>query len=420
MKEELMARSSRLVKLLVVIASMIPLTVGRAQGTTAWTTSTGYLGIENFRCDCTIGSANDTPDERTSNRVVTRRFQFRSAPMILGILPGSAGDGILARGDVITHINGQSIVTNEGARRFASIGPDEDVNLTVQRGARSLKAVVHTKEPATWSTYSVAPEASGYSTTWNYPATVPSVPAVSATAPVEPRAPRPPRAPRAASPPVAQVWTTAPAVGPLVAPEGWFGFSIRCVDCGWARIRSDSTLVWESNDEPEIAMVSAASPAGRAGLRSGDVITHIDGTPVMSSSGSRKFGSVVPGQKVRLTLRRGRSSYTRDMTLTARPEARTLSAATVASSRSTPRSAPTPSAAVTIPRASTGATATRVYVLPTPAGRRELRYSGQLDNVSVEVWSTGGPSVEKIGDTMIITVGSSVVRLKVDPEKKEE
>jgi hypothetical protein len=50
--------------------------------------------------------------------------------------------------------------------------------------------------------------------------------------------------------------------------------------------------------------------------------------------------------------------------------------------------------------------------------RRELRYTGNLDNVTVEVWSPGGPSVEKIGDTMIITVGASVVRIKVDPKSK--
>jgi hypothetical protein len=52
--------------------------------------------------------------------------------------------------------------------------------------------------------------------------------------------------------------------------------------------------------------------------------------------------------------------------------------------------------------------------------RRELRYSGQLENVTVEVWSPGGPTVEKIGDTMVITTGASVVRIKVDPKKSRD
>jgi hypothetical protein len=40
-----------------------------------------------------------------------------------------------------------------------------------------------------------------------------------------------------------------------------------------------------------------------------------------------------------------------------------------------------------------------------------------MDNVTVEVWSPGGPTVDKVGDTMVITVGTSVVRIKVDPKK---
>jgi hypothetical protein len=51
--------------------------------------------------------------------------------------------------------------------------------------------------------------------------------------------------------------------------------------------------------------------------------------------------------------------------------------------------------------------------------RRELRYSGTLDNVTVEVWSPGGPSIEKTGDTMVITVGASVVRIRIDPNRRD-
>jgi hypothetical protein len=50
--------------------------------------------------------------------------------------------------------------------------------------------------------------------------------------------------------------------------------------------------------------------------------------------------------------------------------------------------------------------------------RRSLRYSGKLDDVTVEVFSAGGPTVERVGDTMIITIGGSVVRLKVEPQGK--
>ena len=135
-------------------------------------------------------------------------------------------------------------------------------------------------------------------------------------------------------------------------------------------------------------MVASNSPASRAGLKRGDRITRIDGVSILSTSGRRKFGSVMPGQRIRLTLDRDGATLVRNLTLGTRPEVRAAIAA------STPRAA-TP-----------------------PSMRRELRYSGKLEDVTVEVFSPGGPTVERIGDTMIITVGSSVVRLKVDSKKQ--
>jgi membrane-associated protease RseP (regulator of RpoE activity) len=139
-------------------------------------------------------------------------------------------------------------------------------------------------------------------------------------------------------------------------------------------------------------MVAAESPAGRAGFKAGDRLTHIDGLSILSREGARKFGAVVPGQKVRLTVKRGNTTMTRELVLGTRPEYRAAIAATV------PRAPTTPAP---------------------PSMRRELRYSGTLDNVIVEVWSPGGPSIEKTGDTMVITVGASVVRIKIDPNKRD-
>ena len=367
----------------VVLAALVPHTIAKAQVTatggpaTAWSTGTNYLGIENFRCDCTLSPASgNTP----------RRFVFRSEPMVLGVVRGGASWGILARGDYITHIDGVSVLTRDGARRLAEVEPGDDVNLTIRRSGRTFKVSLHAKEIPP-NVYVTTPQPGGYSIGWDSP----PVAAVPATPPAEPIQPAPPAtpdvwvgvaAPRAAAAAVAPV---APAIAAW--PSGWFGFSIRCNSCGWSTRSSDDPPVWESDEVPELSRVSAESPAGRAGLRAGDRITHIDGVSILSREGGRRFGRVRPGQRVRLTIQRGSTSFVRELTLGTRPEVRAAIAAT------TPRT-PAP-----------------------PSMRRELRYTGQLDNVSVEVWSAGGPTVEKIGDTMVITVGASVVRIKVDPKK---
>jgi membrane-associated protease RseP (regulator of RpoE activity) len=143
-------------------------------------------------------------------------------------------------------------------------------------------------------------------------------------------------------------------------------------------------------------MISRGGPADRAGLRVGDRMTHLDGVSIASREGARKLGAVRPGQRVRVTVLRDGKSITRDLTLGTRPEVRAAIAAT------TPR-APTARAAPGAPVA--------------PRFRRELRYTGKLEDVTVEVWSPAGTTVERVGDTMVITVGTSIVRLKVDPKK---
>jgi len=393
----------------VVICALVPGRPAGAQvattvGPTAWTTSSNYLGIENFRCDCTITSIS------AGNQ---RRMVFRSEPMILGIVPGGASYGILSRGDVITHVDGYSILTTEGARRFSSIEPGDDVDLTFKRNGKTMKASLHAKESRS-SVYIATPEASTvYSDVWDYTPTpaMPAMPATPPTAPVAiapgawvavtPRTPRPGYVPAPPSPmaitapgaPVTAVWAAAAVPGVIATPRGWFGFSIRCNDCGWSASEPGASPVWESDEAPELSMVAAESPAGRAGLRAGDRITHIDGLSLLSRDGARRFGRVMPGQKVRLTVRRGSSTLTRELTLATRPEVRAARAAIAAIPPRMPN---------------------------LPSMRRELRYTGQLENVSVEVWSPGGPTVEKIGDTMIITTGSSVVRIKVDPKKSRD
>ncbi len=368
-------------------------------GTTRGSTL-GFIGISNVSCNCTFLNDDDG----------NRSFTFRSNPVVLGVYEGSPADGALQRGDTITAIDGFALKTEEGGHRFANIRPGQRLMLNVSRGKSRMTLILKASNTGFGEARAFGSRAPVTAGTWSsdFPATpaipaVPGMPAAPSVAPmhapsrmwvgtapraeIAPAAPGVTYAPVTPVPPVAPVATVpemapVPAMAPLPpTPSGWFGFSIRCSDCGWAQSRGDGPPVWELSSAPELSMVASDGPAARAGLMAGDKITHVNGISILTPQGGRAFGRVRPGEKVRLTVLRNGTSLTRELTLATRPEVRAVIAA---------RSA-----------------------MPRPAAmRRELRYTGQLDNVSVEVWSAAGPSIERTGDTITITVGTSVIRLK--------
>lgn len=385
----------------VVVCALVPRVttaqVASSAPRVAWTVSTNYLGIENFQCDCTLSVGTNSP----------RKFMFRSAPIVLGVSRRGPSYGILERGDVITHVDGISIVSDEGGRRFASVVPGDDVDLTIKRDGRTMKVAIHATEKG-GTAYTPAPGAV-YAIGWDEPAVAPTPPtaAVATTprvwagytpAPMTPAQPSVPAEPSVPPSPAALapgVWSIGtPGVAAItMLPSGWYGFSVRCNGCGWTTVSRDAPPRWESPVVPIVSRVDSESPAGRAGIRTGDRITLVDGLSITSPEGARRFGSAEPGQKVRLTIKRGTRTLERDIVVGTRPEAR---AAIAAAAPRTPRPPRPPL---------------------TPTMRRPLRYTGKMDNVSVEVWSPGGPTVDRVGDTMVITVGTSVIRIKVDPKK---
>ena len=399
-------RMARALTTLVVVAALLPgrgtAQVASGGSTTINSTSTGYLGILQLKCDCTL---------RLDREDRFRSFNFRTDPVVVAIEAGSPADGALRKGDYITHIDGRALRAAEGAERFSAIRPGQTVELTIWRdGSRSNVRLTAT--PLDWSDRRIlgtlAPSAEGYADEWLQLET-PDAPGAPAT----PRAPRPGVAPRvwgdaptprspetprvaqaapAARPavpptPAVRVWSTVPDAS--ATPSGWFGFSFRCSNCGWARGEDDEDAVWESDEYPELSLIASGGPAARAGLQVGDRLTHIDGYSITGTQGSRRLGAVRPGQKVRLTVSRGGKVLTRELTLGRRPEAR--AAAMVAG--------------------------VRPATAPRPGVRRELRYTGKIEDVSVEVWSGAPSTVERVGDTMVITVGGTVIRLKADPKK---
>jgi putative serine protease PepD len=70
----------------------------------------------------------------------------------------------------------------------------------------------------------------------------------------------------------------------------------------------------------KIASVKAATPAAKAGLKAGDVVTAVDGTSIASGDDlTRAIDSHKPGDTITLKYRRGGSEHTVDVKLATRP-----------------------------------------------------------------------------------------------------
>jgi len=268
----------------------------------------GDLGFRQLSCDCTVSLAQ--------GRAIWR---FREEPRIGGIVAGGPADGKLEDGDVLVAVDGLLITTRGGASRLAAPRPGARMVLTVRREGRPRDVRILAGSVCSGEALGAAltppPRRSarrGAPKIWSWSST----PAPSAVArPVEvadpelpdvPDAPEPPDAPEAPEPP-------SP---PVMASRGWFGMGFNC-DCG-IHSHGDS-LVWEFDGLPEIYYVDARSPAEKAGLRRGDVLTLIDGISLLSEEGGRRLGSVRPGQAVRWTFRRGGETLSAIAVAKARP-----------------------------------------------------------------------------------------------------
>jgi hypothetical protein len=272
--------------LVFVLAAAAPVLAQQAGTRCDAKDAVGFLGISGIECNCTIGSPD--PD----------RWAFRTEPRITSLELNTRGGSILKTGDVITHVNGHLITTREGARALATIRPGQAVILTVRRNGESLR-------------FAITADAS-----------CPGEPRLGIYAPSRARGIAPPTTgvtPR----PGADVHTPRPpgAAAQAVLPavrrnRGSFGFGLMCSGKCEIRVENDGALYF--SEPPEVYSVERGSGADRAGIRRGDVITHVNGMSITSGDGGRIFGTARPGAKLRFTIRRDGNSRT--VTLTAAPE----------------------------------------------------------------------------------------------------
>jgi S1-C subfamily serine protease len=169
-------------------------------------------------------------------------------------------------------------------------------------------------------------------------------------------------------------------IGGYLFPAGWFGFSIRCVDCIALPDETQKDVMFRT--PPSVNRVEPNSPAEKAGIRGGDVLTHIDGVQLASMEGTERFRSVKPGQTVRFRFTRDGKVNDISLQAVARPDL--LDERKMAMAR-------------------------------WPSNNMDkTRYKGILGDVAIEAF--GAPvSVKETDDEIIIESKMLVVRLKKVP-----
>jgi hypothetical protein len=239
-----------------------------------------------------------------------------------------------------------------------------------------------------------------------------SAPAPQA-APATPEAPAVPDAPDAPAPPdVPDTRLEMPAPPAMITARGYFGFAFEVKNKNYRvrPARGDSGAVWRFYSQPRVSLVEVGSPAARGGLRRGDVITGLDGFPIVTPDAGRRFGSVQPGQTVRWTVNRDGEERQVIVTAGTRPGRMVY----IDLQRELGRVSEIPdNEQMRREMAELRRQLERSAIRMQPMGpMQKLRYAGTIGESEVEVRGSDAVIVNSDGNEMIINIGNSVVKIR--------
>jgi hypothetical protein len=296
------------------------------------------LGIASVECQCSF---------KVDASGASRRWVFRSEPRIRSVEREGPADGRLEAGDYIVAIDGKLIVTGEGGRRFSSIKAGEPVVITVRRDGRVLdERIVPRGVDSPF-------DGSAFADLQNDRLVDLSerIEELSRLA-VDMERLKLDRLPELYSLEALEGVDSMMAglnlrLGELeilnnmnvegleesledlerelatlqeATPAGSFGMGISFD--GTVRRDDSDKAEWTFETPPVVTTVEFGSPAARAGLRTGDVLTEIDGVALDSREGGERFSRIEPGQSVEFTYERDDREHTVTMTAVDRPESR--------------------------------------------------------------------------------------------------
>lgn len=393
-----MSSGSDLTRLVTVGLALVVLLAGPAAGQSApfcfgSARALGWTGIDRLVCNCTV--------QQTARGPV---WSFRSEPRVLSVIAGSPAAGIVQAGDEIVAVNGEPITTVSGGRMYGAASTTNPLRLTVRRDGRLVELTINPTPicPTDERAEASPPQAFGEE---------------------RPRTADPAgRFPRTRSPlgRRALVARGAPPWGdmsPLRMPQdaAWFGFGITCSGCD-VQSGENELPRWSFEENPRLIMVEAGTPADRAGLREGDELIRIDGIPLRSADGGRRFGAVRPGERVRWTYRR--DGQENEVTVEASerpmsPQAARVSAMVDTIEALSDRGEPIPPRFLRQWQRGEGLTGV-LPRSPLPEAFRPLRFRDFIGGVEVEVFGSPGvvTTIVEAGRDLIIDTGDARIRIR--------
>lgn len=305
-------------------------------------------------------------------------WHFQAEPKIEGVDPDGPSAGRLKKGDVIVAIDGMLITTRKAGIRFANVVPNEPVELTVRRRGRTIETKI-TPTGICREDHPLFPGADFYSMDINLAKLSKQLEALSELHIQLPELPEIPELPE---------FPELPDLSPhSFLPRAWFGMGISCDGCTIKRSKDGGHAQWSFDKPPSVQSVDPGGPAYEAGLREGDLLTHIDGIKLDSRRGGKRFSSLEPGEKVTWTVRRDGEKHTIEMVATEHPEPR-------------PPVGPRPR-------------------IEYHGDRFPLRFSGVLGGTDVEVRGKSSVHVAKddsLGE-IVITTRDATIRIRLSDEK---
>lgn len=205
----------------------------------------------SFSCNCIVSRDPAGSDTWT----------FHSEPRV----DQAAGDGELRAGDAIVMANQRPITTDAGGAAFSRLYAGRPVALTVRRGGRLTLVRV----TPVWT---CTPRGADRETSAD---------------------------------------SGSPDGGLVTRGYLGLGLSTRAT----VEAPPGGPAIWHFAEPPVVIGVAAGGPAERAGLRIGDSVTAVDGYPVDSDDAGRRFGAALPGETLRLEVRRGGATLRLAMTV---------------------------------------------------------------------------------------------------------